>query len=247
MINILATLRFNIKAFGLAKGLRLPVYIYGSIKMKSIGTIRILCPIRRHLIAIGTNYDTVAAPYTVFNNTGIVEVHGKVYLNYGCVFVNRGEVVLRGNDLIGNQTTIDIFQRLDMGRNVSIGYETHISDDDHHFVVDVNTRRVHRASAPVTIGNFNWFGSNTYIKKGTITPDYLIVASPYSMLSKDYSSLPPHTVLAGCPARPVKQGIRRIYNFDEEARIANYFRQHPEETFYKTDEQADLDEICSLT
>jgi acetyltransferase-like isoleucine patch superfamily enzyme len=246
MVNIIATLRFNVKAFGLVKGLRLPVCIYGSIKMKHIGTILIKCPLRRHLVVIGANCDTVAAPYTVFNNTGTVEVHGKVYLNYGCVFVNRGEVVLRGNDLIGNQTTIDIFQRLDMGRNVSIGFETHISDDDHHFMVDVNTRKVRRTSAPVAIGNFNWFGSNTYIKKGTVTPDYLTVASPYSMLSKDYSSLPPHTVLAGCPARPVKQGIRRIYNFGEELKIKNYFRSHPEESYYQMDEQADLDEICKL-
>ena len=246
MINLFATLRFNIKAFGLAKGLRLPVIIYGGIKIKSIGSIHINCPIRRHLVVIGTNYKTVAAPYTMFNNTGIIEVYGKVYLNYGCVFANKGMVIFRGNDLIGNLSDIEIFQRLDMGRNVSIGYETHISDSDHHYVVDVNTRRAYRNSAPIKIGDFNWFGGNSFIKKGTITPDYLIVASPCSMLSKDYSSLPPFTVLAGCPARPVKQGIRRIYNFRNETKINDYFEQHPEAEFYQVEEQADLDEFCQL-
>ena len=246
MINILATLRFNIKAFGLAKGLRLPVFIYGHIKMRSIGTIHIYCPIRRHLIVIGTNHDTVAAPYTVFNNSGIVEVHGRVYLNYGSVFSNRGVVVFRGNNLFGNQCDINVHHKLVLGCNTFFGYECHITDSDHHYVADVNTRRVYRNSAPIRIGNFNWFGNNSFVKKGTVTPDYLIVASPCSMLSKDYSSLPPYTVLAGCPARPVKQGIRRIYNVGEEKKISSFFLQHPEAEYFQFVEDANLDEICKL-
>ena len=246
MINLLATLRFNIKAFGLFKGLQLPVYIYGTIKMKHIGTIRINCPLKRRLFVIGTNHDTVAAPYTVFYNTGTIEIHGKVYLNYGSVFVNRGEVIFRGNNLFGNQSDINICQRLDVGYNTFFGFESHIADNDHHYVVDINTHSVYKNCAPITLGRFNWVGGNCFIKKGTVTPDYLIVASPCSMLSKDYSSLPPHTVVAGCPARPVKQGIRRIYNFREEGKIREFFLQHPEESFYQIDGQADLDEICKL-
>ncbi len=244
MINILSTLRFNIKAFGLAKGLRLPVFILGKIKMKSVGNIVVKCPLRPGLITIGVNHDTVAAPCTVFHNTGTVEVYGRVYLSFGSVFLNSGTVVFRGSNLIGKQCTFDIHQRLEIGHNVSIGYECHITDSDDHYVIDVNTHQVHRNAAPVIIGNFNWFGSNCFIKKGTITPDYLIVASPFSMLSKDYSSLPPHTVVAGCPARPVKQGIRRIYNSREERTIAEFFRHHPEEDCYQLDKDLDLDEFC---
>lgn len=247
MINIIDTLRFNIKAFGLTKGLRLPVYIYGPIKMKSIGTVRIHCPIKRRLLVIGNNYGTVAAPYSVFYNTGTVEVYGKVIMNFGTVFINRGIVLFRGNNALGNQCDINIHNRLDVGYNTFIGYESHVADSDHHYVVDVNTRRVYRYSAPITIGNFNWFGSNSFIKKGTVTPDYLIVASPCSMLSKDYSSLPPYTVVAGSPARPVKQGIRRIYNFHEEAKIDDFFLQHPDKLFYQIEEQANLDDLCKLS
>lgn len=247
MINIIATLRFNIKAFGLVQGLHLPVFIYGRIKIKSIGNIKIKCPLRRRLIVIGTHHNSTAAPCSVFNNTGIVEVYGKVFLNYGCVFTNRGTVILRGNDLIGDRTDIDIVQHLDMGHDVSIGFETHITDTDHHYVVDVNTKQVKRNDAPIRIGNFNWFGSNTYIKKGTITADYLMVASPYSMLSKDYSALPPNTVLAGCPAKPIKEGIRRVYNFQNEATVREYFLQHPEANAYQLEELSDLDDFCRLS
>lgn len=246
MINLLATLRFNIKAFGLAKGLRLPVFIYGSIRTKHIGSIHIHCPIRHRLIVIGTNHDTVAAPYTVFDNTGTIEVHGKVYINYGTAFVNKGLIVFRGNNLFGNQCDVDIHHQLDIGHDSFFGYKCQVVDSDHHYVADVNTHRVFPNGAPIKIGNFNWIGGNSFIKKGTVTPDYLIVASPCSMLSKDYSSLPPYTVVAGCPARPVKQGIRRIYNFREELKINSFFQQHPEAEYFQYAEDADLDEICKL-
>ncbi len=246
MINILSTLRFNIKAFGLVKGLRLPVFILGKIKVKSIGNIIIKCPIQRGLIMIGVNHKTVLAPYSLFYNTGTIEVYGKVRFNYGMTFLNSGTVVFRGHDLIGKQCYFDIRQRLEVGHDVSIGYECHITDSDNHYVVDVNTHQVHRNAAPVSLGNFNWFGSNSFIKKGTITPDYLIVASPFSMLSKDYSSLPPYTVMAGCPARSVKQGIRRIYNYGEEDKITKFFQHHPEEDCYQLDKDLDLDEFCRL-
>ena len=206
-----------------------------------------MCPVRRGLIVIGTNHCTVAAPFTVFHNEGTVEVHGKVYLNYGSAFVNRGVVVFEGNNLFGNQCNIDIHDRLYLGCNTFFGFESHISDSDHHYVIDTATRRIYRNSAPITIGNFNWFGSNSFVKKGTVTPDYLIVASPCSMLSKDYSALPPYTVLAGCPAKPVKQGIRRVYSFKEERTLYDFFRLHPEETFYQVDEQANLDDFCRLS
>jgi acetyltransferase-like isoleucine patch superfamily enzyme len=246
MINLLATLRFNIKAFGLSRGLKLPVFIYGRIKMPHIGTIRINCPLRRGLVVIGVNHDTVVAPYTMFCNTGTVHVNGRVYFNYGTTFLNRGVVTFAGDDLIGKQCYFDIYQRLDIGYNVSIGYECHIADSDNHFVADVNTHKVHRNSSPIKIGNFNWFGSNCFIKKGTVTPDYLVLASPFSMLCKDYTSLPAHTVMAGCPARPVKQGIRRIYNFKVEAAVRDYFQSHPESEFYQIDHHADLDAVCRL-
>ncbi len=243
-INLLATLLFNIRAFGFTKGLQLPVYVYGRLKVKSIGKIIIKCPIKRELIKIGMNHDTVTAPYTLFHNTGTVEVYGRLRIGYGTTFCNSGTVIVRGNNLFGNKVDVNIRTRLDIGDNTFIGFESHIYDSDFHHVVDVDTRKVYRNSAPIIIGSFNWIGSNSFIKKGTVTPDYLIVASPNSMLAKDYSSLPPYTVLAGCPAKQVKQGIRRIYNYTLDLEIGQYFIQHPEANYYQLDEQADLDEIC---
>ena len=247
MINILATLRFNIKAFGLVKGLRLPVYIYGPIKLMHIGKIDIKCPVRRALWVIGLNHRNVVAPFTMFDNLGVIEVHGHVYLNFGSTLSNHGTIVFEGRTLIGNKTEIYVAQRLEVGCNTSIGFDSRIMDSDMHYVVNVESKRVYSNTAPIRIGHYNWFGSNTFIKKGVVTPDYLVVASPNALLTKDYSNLPPHTVLAGAPAKPIGQGIRRIYNFCNENQIRQFFKENHNASFYQVDGDIELDKFCGLT
>lgn len=247
MINILATLRFNIKAFGLLKGLRLPVYIYGSIKLRNIGKIDIKCPVRRGLWVIGLNHRSVVAPFTMFDNQGVIEVHGSVFLNFGSMLSNHGTIVFNGYTLIGNKSEIRVYKRLEVGCNTSFGFDTHIMDSDMHYVVDVESRRVFPNTAPIRIGNYNWFGSNCFIKKGVVTPDYLIVASPNALLTKDYSNLPPHTVLAGVPAKPIGQGLRRVYNFCSEKCIRQFFKENQKASFYQVGDGIGLDEFCGLT
>ena len=246
MINLFATLRFNIRAFGLRQGLKFPVYIYGNFKLKNIGKINIKCPVSRRMIVIGSNYDMIDTSSTVFNNHGTLDIYGKVFINYGTYISNQGVIVFHGNNIIGNTAEIRISSRLEIGYNTFIGFESRIMDSNMHYVVDVETRQVHRNCSPIILGNYNWLGSNSYIKRGTVTPDYLIVASPNALLSKDYSNIPPYTVMAGCHARPVKQGIRRIYNFHLEKIINKYFEQHPDATFYQIDETADLDSLCTF-
>ena len=247
MVNILATLWFNIKAFGLIKGLRLPVYIYGPVKLRHIGKIDIKCPVRRALWVIGLNHRSVVAPFTMFDNQGVIEVYGSVYLNFGSTLSNHGTIVFEGKNLIGNKTDIHIYQRLEVGCNVSIGFDSRIMDSDMHYVVNVESRRVYSNTAPIRIGRYNWFGSNTFIKKGVVTPDYLVVASPNALLTKDYSNLPPYTVLAGAPAKPISQSIRRVYNFHNEQQISQFFKENRNASFYQVGDDAELDEFCGLT
>ena len=247
MVNILATLWFNIKAFGFVKGLRLPVYIYGPVKLRHIGKIDIKCPVRRALWVIGLNHRSVVAPFTMFDNQGVIEVHGPVFLNFGSTLSNHGTIVFEGKNLIGNKSEIYVYQRLEVGSNTSIGFDSRIMDSDMHYVVNVESHRVYSNIMPIRIGRYNWFGSNTFVKKGVVTPDYLVVASPNALLTKDYSHLPPYTVLAGAPAKPIGQGIRRIYNFYNEKLIHQFFKENRDASFYQVDDDTELDEFCGLT
>ena len=132
-----------------------------------------------------------------------------------------------------------------MGSNSRLGFHGFIMDSDDHFTVDINTRKVYRNCKPIKIGAFNWFGNTTIIKKGVVTPDYLIVASTNALLTKDYSSLPPYSVLGGMPAKVIKSGIRRVFNLDNESDIIKFFKSNPEAMSYDVDPEINLDEFCA--
>ena len=245
-LRIIDTLLFNIRAFGLRKGLRLPVYIYGKVKVYQMGKIEICCPIKRAIVIIGMNAHDTSAPYTIFNNKGVIEIHGRTYFHHGCRLTNQGKMVLGANNIFSHNTQFDIKERIDFGHDVSVGYDSVFTDSDVHYSIDVQKRRVYRNTKPIRIGNYNWFGSSTHIKKGTITPDYTMVASPNALLSKDYTDIPPYTILAGSPARPIKQGLRRVYKFRSENMIRQYFAANPDAEYYQIDNDVDLDDFCKL-
>ena len=196
-LNIFDTLRFNIQAFGLIKGMKLPVYIYGNIKTYHIGQIKIKCPLQRGLIVIGMNECDVPYAHTIFNNKGVIEVYGKLYINFGARISNEGCMIFRGSNILGHGVSFDIKEQFEIGHDSTVGFMSVVTDTNVHYILDVSTGKVARRSKPIKIGDFNWIGSYSHIKKGTITPDYTIVASPNALLSKDYSLLEPYTIIGG--------------------------------------------------
>ena len=245
-LNVFDTLRLNIKAFGLLKGLKLPILVYGKIKIHNVGNIVFKCPISRGLVVIGLNECDVPYSHSILNNTGTIEVHGKLYVNYGARISNEGLMVLGGNNILGHGVSFDIKEKFEIGHDSTVGFMSVVTDTNVHYILDVETRKVARRSKPIYLGNFNWIGSYTHIKKGTITPDYTIVASPNALIAKDYSSIEPYTILGGSPAKPLKAGLRRIYNFKSEHTINEYFNANPAETYFTIDDDADLDDFCKL-
>ncbi len=243
--NLFRTLWFNLRAFGLRKGLRMPVYVYGRVKVYNMGRILLTGPVERGMLKIGRNYDDTALPYTIWNNQGTIEVQGRTWIHHGCRLLNRGYILFRGGDIISHACVFDIRERLEFGRHVSVGYASEFVDTDVHYMVDVESRTVRPNTKPIRIGSYNWLGSHTFVKKGTVTPDCTIVASPNALLLKDYTqSLPPYAVLGGSPARVIAQGKRRILNFRHETQIAQALQGGADE--YRVAPDVDLDEFCGL-
>lgn len=244
--DIFRTLWLNIRLFGLREGLKLPIYVFGKIKVYNLGRIDIKCPVRRGLWRIGVNQCNTASPYTIFDNTGVIELHGRVWTNHGCRITNRGKIVFGGNDIISHDCVMDVRECLEFGRNISVGFGSEFIDSDMHFMVDVQSREVKGNRKPIHIGNFNWFGSHTYVKKGTRTPDYLTVASPNAVLLRDYTSdVPAHSIMGGAPAKVIGGGKRRVLNMQNEKTIRSYFYGDEPHVVYKVEEE-DLDSFCAI-
>lgn len=244
--DLFRTLIFNIRAFGLRNGLKLPVYIYSRIKIYNIGRIEIKCPVRRGMWRIGMHHDNSAQPYTIFDNRGIIELYGKAWLHHGSRLTNTGTIVFGGNNIISHETVFDIRDRLEFGQNVSIGFCSEFIDNDMHYMIDIDTHEIEDNHKPIKIGNFNWFGSHTYVKKGTVTPDYTIVASPNALLLRDYTKdVQPYSTLGGTPAKVIATGKRRILNIQSEYMIRKRFTETNKRAF-KPEGVTNLDEFCSL-
>lgn len=242
--NILRTILFNLRAFGIRKAMKMPVYVYGPIKVYNMGAIDIKCPIKRGMIKLGMNYDNTALPYTIWNNMGTIEVGGPLWIHHGCRLQNRGVVTFEGGDIISHECTMDIYESLRLGKHVSIGYRSEMTDSDVHYLVDIESRRINKNTKPIVIGSNNWFGSHTFVKKGTVTPDFTIVASPNAVLLKNYvGEIEPYSILAGSPARVIGKGKRRLFNYQKETLIREKINR---DGFIILPEDTNIDEFCKL-
>lgn len=243
--DIFRTLWVNIRLFGLRKGLKLPIYIYSKTKIYNLGKIEFKCPLRRGIWKIGINSCDSAHPCTIINNMGVVEIHGRTFLNHGARLTNRGTIVFHGNDILSHNIVIDIRERLEIGKNVSIGYASEFIDSDMHYMIDVETKLVKKNTAPIFIGNFNWLGSHTFVKKGAKTPDHTIVASPNALIAKDYTGIiPEYSILGGAPAKVIGKGKQRIMNHANERFVREALNESGKD-FIQV-ECTDINEFCQL-
>ena len=70
----------------------------------------------------------------------------------------------------------------------------------------------------------------------------MIVASANALLTKDYSELPPYSVVGGCPAKLLKTGIRRIYNEENESFLKDFFTYQNMDYYDLSND--DIDSFC---
>lgn len=161
------------------------------------------------------------------------------------ILENNGTMVFKGYTQIGEGTLILIRDYLEIGRYTRIGFLSFFMDSDDHFTVNMENQKVARNKAPIIIGKYNWIANKTVIKKNTKIPDYTIVASSNTLLSKDYTENGEFCVLGGIPAKVIAKGIRRIYNYKAEAEINDYFKHNPDCKYLQLDlPQESLEKYC---
>ena len=194
----------------------------------------------------GYNYNNyIVNALTKFNNKGEIIIRGYVEIGGCCIIDNVGVIELDGANRIADGSQLFIREKLSLGKGAWVGFHGFIMDSDDHFTIDVELKKVANNKRPIKIGKGCWLGSSTFVKKGTILPDYTIVASANALLTKDYTGIPPYTVLGGSPAKPLKSGIRRIELAKFERELKHYFKANPNEKYYQCDENANIEELCT--
>lgn len=226
--NLLATLYINFRSLSFKQACNLPIYIYGSIHFASLkGKILLEENFCRGSIKIGLCHCRSKGKTRIFNQ-GILCFKGKADIFKGSeIYVSKSGYLEFGNNLgLFEDTMIFCFDKIIIGEHTRITYHTQIFDTDFHYMIDIDSGCIKPKTAPIFIGNYNWIGNKTTIKKGVKTPDYFTVAAANSLLVKDYTkSCPINSIVGGSPAKLIVSGKRRVYNMHNERMLDEYFKQ----------------------
>jgi acetyltransferase-like isoleucine patch superfamily enzyme len=113
-----------------------------------------------------------------------------------------GEIHIGDRSSIGHNSVLVCRERIQIGNDCMLAAFCYVLDVDHEFR---QTGRPIREQglriAPVVIGNDVWVGAGTIILRGVTIGDGAVIAAG-SVVTRD---VPPHTVVAGMPAKVIKR------------------------------------------
>lgn len=210
-------------------GVKFPILIYGDFQFYNSGRIVFLDKkIHIGLYSIGKGDNLLSRKYDMIrlNNNGVLFLKGPLRVLPGAkVFIRKKAKLSIMGGHIGANFRCACTERIDICKNVLMSWDVQCMDSDLHYMMENGI--VKKNSRRILIEDNAWISNRVTILKGTILPKNCIIGSN-SLLSKDYSTLPPKSVLAGIPARCVKNNIERVQERNIEKNLNEYFNSHPE-------------------
>lgn len=217
--NFRKTLIFNYSCLPKRQATKIPILIYGNPKFAGLnGNIEIVGEVKFGMIKWGWDIG-----YRTTGN-GIIRIDGILKLkNCKEGFIHKGvdlnldkkAILELGNNFwFGENVMIFCIHRIVMGDNVRITYQSQVLDTDFHYTINLKNKSIKPRFEKIEIGSNIWIGNRCTIKKGSVIPDNTIIAASYSVLCKNYSEIPPYSILGGCPAKVIASGIARTYGKD---------------------------------
>lgn len=92
---------------------------------------------------------------------------------------------------------------VEIGEDCMMSVHADIRNTDGHSVIDLASGERVNAAKDVIVGDHVWIGLRVQVLKGVSLGEHSIVAAG-SVVAKD---APPYTIVAGIPAKPIRQGV----------------------------------------
>lgn len=214
------SLFLNFTMLPFKQAVKLPIIVSRYTYFYSLpGRIELTSPARLGMIRLGYFGEDVITPKdtrTLLQIEGTMRLAENVHL--GCGVIIRVEenatLDIEANVRISNRTKIICYDNVKICHDTRIAWECQIIDTSFHYMRNINDNSVTELTNPIVIGAHNWIGNRCNIMKGTLIPDYTIVASG-SLCNKHYD-FPQYSLIAGSPAKLIKTGIYRCLDKEEE-------------------------------
>ncbi len=214
-LNWMATIRLNYNAGGFRAIFRMPVKVYGRLRLSSLkGKIELPLGAGRNTLIIGSEHEdyTVSAGTAQLCLEGTWRIGGLVRLGPD-VFVGIGEkglLEMGEGTFIGRNTQIHCSRRITFEENVFAG-ELYASDSTEHQILHQGKEKP--LFGEVVVGANSYLGFRTMLLKGCHIPPCSVVASGAIVCSDFRDAGSEKLFLAGVPARikdNYTQGVKEI-------------------------------------
>lgn len=196
----------NFRVLPFSQAIWLPIIVSRKTKLQSLSGNVILKKVKTGMIRIGFgNMEMLDYRYhrTILLIDGTIEFAGKAKIGMGTRLMVYGNLVLGTNFLISGDGTIICAEKIIVGDNSTMAWESIIMDTDHHQIFNAQGDHIN-PNEPVEIGQNVWIGARSFILKGCRIPDGCIVGAN-TLLTKSFED--EKVIIAGSPARVVKQNV----------------------------------------
>lgn len=145
---------------------------------------------------------------SIMNVSGKIKLNGNMSLGAGSRLEvgKNGTLVIGGNVANSAGVTICCHDRIEIGGNTVISWDTLIIDKDFHYIMDTLTGKTRTDHKPIYIGEGAWLCAGSKVMKGSVLPDGCILAAG-AILNRIMDEK--DCLLMGNPAHVVKPGVKR--------------------------------------
>lgn len=164
---------------------------------------------RNNRLVIGEGVQLSHCEIRLDGQDNLIEIGPRVRFGSGKIYLRdtRGQHIRIGEDTTveGAYLLVDEAASIDIGRDCMLSTDILIRTGDKHSILDMHNGERLNPSRPISIGDRVWIGRDVQVLKGTVLlPESVVGAC--SVVSRAFGE--GNCVVAGVPARIVKQGIR---------------------------------------
>ena len=136
----------------------------------------------------------------IFKN-GHIDCKGRIIINDQVMLYAKGQIIIGEQFYINRYSRIVAHEKIEIGKNVTIGQMVGILDHDHHYTFAGEDMQLKGYdTAPIKIGNNVWLGDKCTVLKG-VTIGNNVVAGANTLIHKD---VPDNSVIGGVPFKILK-------------------------------------------